>query len=142
MIETVFQSAVMIAAGQGQVRVWGRFDHGEASFGTGHLLTIAGIAAILIVIAVARHHLAKRAKRTFSSDNPTRLFRELCAAHGLKRSKRRFLQQLAAAHGITNPAALFVEPQHFELKSLPAELKISPGELRRLRQKLFDGRRN
>jgi hypothetical protein len=137
MTQDMHQVAVIVATGQDGVRVWGRFDHGTASFGKGHVLAIGCAIAILLLIAVARRQRARLAARTFTSDSASRLFRELCAAHGLKRPTRRLLQQLAAAHGITNPALLFVEPQHFDLKSLPAETRISPTELRKLRQKLF-----
>jgi hypothetical protein len=136
MLETI-QYVVLVAVDEDAFRVWGRFDHGKSSFGTGHLLAIVGITAFLLLAAMVWRILARRSARTFTSDNSTRLFRELCAAHGLKRSARRLLQHLATARGLSNTSLLFAEPQHFESKNLPPQLKCSAAELRHLRDKLF-----
>jgi hypothetical protein len=132
-----FQSAVLLAVDEEAYRVWGRFDHGKTTFGTGHLVTIVGITALLVLAVMVWRIIARRSARTFKSDSPTRLFRELCAAHGLKRSDRRLLQQLATSRRVMNAETLFVEPQHFETKNLPPELKPSVAALRQLRVHLF-----
>lgn len=126
----------LLSTRQEDFRVWGRFDHGKSN-GTEELIVLAGVTALLLLIAVASRVYLQRSRRTFASDNSSRLFRELAAAHGLNRAGRRLLHRLAVARGVANPTLLFVEPQHFEAQSLPEELKDSAAELRRLRAKLF-----
>jgi hypothetical protein len=137
MIHGILHGALLLAVDEEAFRVWGRFDHGKSSFGTTHFLVLIGIVAFLMLTAIVSRVLARRTAQTFTSDNPARLFRDLCAAHGLKRSARRLLQQLAAARGVPDCARLFAEPQHFEVKGLPPELKASAAELKRLQQTLF-----
>jgi hypothetical protein len=137
MIHGIPQCAALLAVDEEAFRVWGRFDHGKSSFGTTHLLVLIGIVALLMLAAIVSRVLVRRAANTFTSDSTVRLFRDMCAAHGLKRSARRLLQQLATARGMTDCARLFVEPQLFEVKGLPPELKASAAELKRLQQTLF-----
>jgi hypothetical protein len=40
---------------------------------------------------------------------------------------------------MTNPAALFVEPNVFDAATLPANMKQAAEELRKLRRELFSG---
>jgi hypothetical protein len=126
----------MLRTRQEDFRVWGRFDHGKSS-GTEELIVLAGLTALLLLLAMASRIYLQRSRRTFAFDNSSRLFRELAAAHGFNRAGRRLLHRLAAARGVANPTLLFIEPQHFDAQSLPAELKDSAAELRRLRAKLF-----
>jgi hypothetical protein len=127
----------MLSTRQEDFRVWGRFDHGKSN-GTEELIVLAGITALLLLIAMASRIYLHRSQRTFASDNSARLFRELASAHGLNRAARRLLHRLALARGVANPALLFVEPQHFESQGLPAEMQDSAAELRQLRAKLFN----
>jgi hypothetical protein len=137
MIQTFLHGTALLAVDEEAFRVWGRFDHGKSSFGTTHVLVIVGIVALLVVAAIVSRVLARRAARTFTSDNQARQFRDLCAAHGLRRSARQLLQQLAVARGVPSADRLFIEPHHFEVKTLPPELKVSAAELKRLQQTLF-----
>jgi hypothetical protein len=119
-------------------RVWGRFDNDRSGVSNGNVLIIIGvIALLLLIVGVVRSVAARRSTKTYSSDNPAKLFRELCASHGLKSANRRLLKRLAEACGVTNSAMLFLEPQHFETQSLPPDLKSSATELRQLRETLF-----
>jgi hypothetical protein len=127
----------LLAVDEEAYRVWGRFDHGEATFGATHWLILSGVIAMLVLAATVSRIRARQVGRTFTSENPARLFRDLCAAHGLRRSERRLLQQLATARGVTNAAMLFLEPRYFDMKNLPAELKESAAELKSLRYQLF-----
>jgi hypothetical protein len=133
----LLQGMIVLAVDQDAFRVWGRFDHGKASDGAGQLMMIAGIAALLLLIAMVWRLFGTRSTKTYETSSPVRLFRELCAAHRLKRSERRLLRHLSTARALNNPAMLFVEPQHFETKNLPPHLKTSAAELRALRAKLF-----
>jgi hypothetical protein len=137
MIHGVLQHTAVLAVDEEAFRVWGRFDHGKATFGTTHLLIIVGIVVVLMLTTIVFRIRARRAARTFTPENPARLFREFCAAHGLKRSSRRLLQQLATARGLPNAMTLFIEPQHFDTKNLPPELAESAAELQYLRLQLF-----
>jgi hypothetical protein len=137
MIQQTLQAATLLAVDEDAFRVWGRFDHEKPEFGAGHLMTLAGITALLLLAAMVWRICRRRSTTTFATDSPWQLFRELCAAHGLNRHSRRLLRQLAAARGLASAATLFVEPRHFETKNLPAELKPSTAELTELRAKLF-----
>jgi hypothetical protein len=127
----------LFAARQDSFRVWGRFDHGRPGDGVNEMLTIVGGLVLLLGAWLVWRRLTGHASRYFTSDSSGQLFRELCAAHGLKFTNRRLLKRLAASRGLKNPAMLFIEPQHFEAKNLPEKLKLSAGELQRLRVQLF-----
>jgi hypothetical protein len=130
-------SLVLLASREELHRVWGRFDHERPGLSTNQLIVIVAMIVFASITAVLWTVLKSRASRTFSSDSPTSLFRELCAAHGIKRTDRRLLRKLAEFRGITNPAILFVEPQCFETQHLRSELQASAKELRMLNEKLF-----
>ena len=119
-------------------RVWGRFDHQRPSFDWGQTLLIAGGIVLAIIAVFVWHRVTGQSCKDFSVHSPARLFRELSRAHGLRLSNRRLLKRLAEARGLANPAVLFVEPKHFDVKTLPAELKPSAGELQQIRNHLFD----
>jgi hypothetical protein len=130
-------SLVLMASREELHRVWGRFDHERPGISTNQLIVIVAIVVFASVAAILWRVLKRRASRTFSSDSPSSLFRELCAAHGIKRTDRRLLRKLAESRGITNPAILFVEPQCFESQQLPSDLQASARELRALNETLF-----
>jgi hypothetical protein len=127
----------LLAARVDTHRVWGRFDHEEPGFSTNHLVVLVGIVLVLGIIAVVKRILERRATRTFTSDSSTKLFHELCAAHGLRRAARKLLKRLAEARGLKNAATLFVEPQYFDAGTLPMEWQSHASELRRLSLRLF-----
>ena len=138
MTNCVLQWLILLAARQDMHRVWGRFDHGRPGFDASYLIIAVALVALVIVAAWSWRRDASRSTKGFSSNSASRLFRELCAAHGLKLASRRLLKRLAESRRLTNPATLFVEPQHFDTKNLPAELKSSANELRQIRNQLFD----
>jgi hypothetical protein len=137
MMHPVVSISIRVAARMDDHRVWGRFDHEKPGFGTNQLLWLLGIVLLLFITAVLKQAIKRRASRTFTSDSSSKLFRELCAAHGLRRTARNLLKRLAAARGLKNAASLFVEPQHFEETTLPIELRPSMLELGRLKKRLF-----
>jgi hypothetical protein len=120
-----------------QEMLWGRFGDASAGTNTNHLMTIMGCTALALLLCMGWRLINEREARTFSSNSPARLFRELCAAHKLQRSSRRLLKRLAEARGLTSPAILFVEPEHFDEATLPANLSASAGDLRQLSERLF-----
>jgi hypothetical protein len=129
---------ILLASQEEMHRVWGRFDNERPGITASQWIIVIGVVAIALLAGMVWQVARRRTTRTFSSDSSAKLFRELCAAHALRRASRRLLKRLAEARGLTNPAMLFVEPQHFEAKSLPAELKSSAKELRQISEMLFD----
>ena len=117
--------------------VWGRFDHERPVFDITYLWIILGILALLIGATVVAYWSSQRGKSDYDTDSHTSLFRELCRAHQLSFASRRLLKRLAAARGITEPARLFLEPNHFEAAHLPDDLQYRAREISRLRDRLF-----
>lgn len=138
MINDSVLNLLLLASRQESVTVWGRFDHHRGpAFGTVELVLLGGVT-LLLTCTLAWQLITRRPQREFRFNSPTRLFTELCRAHRLDRTNRRLLKQLAAERGLKNAALLFVEPEHFDLTNLPADLKSSAAELRHLKHKLFD----
>lgn len=82
-------------------------------------------------------YLKRRNDMTERCDDPQKLFRELCLAHGLDRSSRRLLAQLAAAWNFSQPAQVFLTPAAFDPSRVPAALRGYAEELKQLRARLF-----
>ncbi len=99
---------------------------------------ILATVTLLVIITVIWQTISRRRRRDFDYDSPPRLFSDLCRAHRLNWSNRRLLKQLAVARGLKSPAALFVEPEYFDMTNVPSALKGSVAELRSLRRQLFD----
>ncbi len=118
--------------------IWGRFDNQRPSFGTHEIIMVVAVVALLLIATLIWQLFTRRRQRDFSRNSTLRLFGELCRAHRLDRPSRRLLKRLAAARGLKNSTELFVEPEHFDMTSLPPALKTSASELRQLRHKLFD----
>ncbi|MCI0333328.1 MAG: hypothetical protein L0228_08915 [Planctomycetes bacterium] len=137
MTQISLTSLILLATREEMHRVWGRFDHERPGITANQWLIVVGVIACLLLTTLIYRVASRRSSRTFSSDSPAKLFRELCAAHGLNLYSRRLLKRLAQARGLTSPALLFVEPQHFDTHNFPAELKSSATELRQLRERLF-----
>jgi hypothetical protein len=137
MTSFAYFGLTLLAAREELHRVWGRFDHEQPGINPNHLIFIAAVILMAIVAGVIWRTVKRRAARTFASDSTGKLFRELCAAHGIGRAGRRLLKELAAASGDVDPATLFVEPRYFEAQNLPRALKASAKELRLLDETLF-----
>ena len=127
----------LLATREEMHRVWGRFDNERPGISADQIAI--GILTIAIVVAamIAWQLRKRRSARTFSTDSSAKLFRDLCAAHGINRSSRRLLQQLAEAQKVADPASLFVEPRYFDSRTIPVELRASSNELQRLCETLF-----
>jgi hypothetical protein len=138
MIDGITNWFCLLAARPDSARVWGRFDHQRPTFGSTGWMIVAGLVALLAAVALLSNWLSKRRQRDFWYDSSSRLFRDLCRAHRLNLANRRLMQKLASARGVDNAAALFVEPNYFDFKSLPETLKSSDGELLHLRHELFE----
>jgi hypothetical protein len=137
MTQFIHHGLILLAAREEMHRVWGRFDHERPGINPNHLIVVATVILMAVVAAVTWRMLKRRAAKTFSSDNSAKLFRELCAAHGIRRGDRRLLKELAAASGNVDPATLFVEPRYFEPRNLPHDMKASEKKLRLLEEMLF-----
>jgi hypothetical protein len=129
---------LLFASRQEMHRVWGRFDNERPGISSSQWMILIGVVVLVLLAGMVWRIAKQRSARTFSSDSCAKLFRELCAAHGFRRASRRLLKRLAEARGVSNPAMLFIEPQHFDATSLPVELKSSSKELRQIGEMLFD----
>ena len=98
---------------------------------------VLAAATLLVIATVIWQTVSRRRRRDFHYDSPPALFADLCRAHKLSWSNRRLLKQLAAARGLKCQAALFVEPEHFDMTNVPKSLKQHANEVRQLRQTLF-----
>ncbi|MBX7073789.1 MAG: hypothetical protein K1X71_11635 [Pirellulales bacterium] len=66
------------------------------------------------------------------------LFLALCQLHGLGAPQRRVLQELARQGDLNEPAHLFLAPERFDARQLPADFAARHGaELRALQARLF-----
>ena len=127
----------LIAKHQESAGVWGRFDHQRADVGKIELILLIAVT-LLLAGTLIWQRISRRHQREFVCNSTSRLFSELCRAHRLDRSNRRLLKQLATALGLKYAALLFVEPEGFDMTSLPPALKSSASEIRQLRHRLFD----
>src|SRR5438132_1508487 len=138
MIRSAVISLQLLAMHQEPAGVWGRFDDQRAKFATHELLILGGVTLLVLCAFIWQLALRRRHQRDFWFNSASRLFGELCRAHRLGRSNRRLLKQLAVARGLESASVLFVEPEHFDLTSLPPELKASASGLRQLRHTLSE----
>jgi hypothetical protein len=127
---------IQLLAAQDYSDEWGRLAR-LFSFVSYEVLILASVT-LLVIVTIVWQTISRRRRRDFAYDSPPRLFADLCRAHKLNWSNRRLLKQLAAARGLKCPAALFVEPDYFDMTNVPPGLKPSAAELRQLRHKLFD----
>jgi hypothetical protein len=96
------------------------------------------VAAVLAGGSIALYRwLKNRNDFAQACDDPKKLFRELCAAHGLDRASQRLLARLAHVWQYPQPAQVFVTPTAFEPERLPAAMQRKAAELKRLRELLF-----
>ena len=72
-------------------------------------LATGAVALVLLVAMIALRWLSAQQHR--SVNDPRRLVRQLCQAHGFRRSQERLLLKAARALAIAQPARLFIEPQ-------------------------------
>jgi hypothetical protein len=95
-------------------------------------------AAIIAGVGFSLYRWIKRRNdMSEPCDDPPKLFRELCAAHGLDRASRHLLMRLSNAWGFAQPAQVFLAPHAFDIERLPPPLKKKAAELKRLRERLF-----
>ncbi len=105
---------------------------------TGLVIAIAVVCAFFVAVwFLARVVLRSEPRK--APNNPARLFRQLCKAHGLDSASRRLLQQLATSQGLATSAALFVGPERFAPERLGPEWQSQADALKRLRDRLFGG---
>jgi hypothetical protein len=130
------QNGGYLLATQNYSREWERL--GRLLNGGPYELLILAAVTLIVIVTIAWQTISRRRGHDFEYDRPSRLFAELCRAHKLNWSHRRLLKHLAAARGLKCPAALFVEPEYFDISNVPASLKSSVSELRQLRHRIFD----
>jgi hypothetical protein len=129
---------LLLAVSPDDFRVWGRFDDQRAGFGATEITIIVSATVLFLIVAISSYWRSRRQRQVFWHDSSSLLFRELCRAHRLNLVSKRLLKRLASAREVESAADLFVEPEYFESANLPAALKSSAEDLRRLRHKLFD----
>ncbi|HVX61152.1 MAG TPA: hypothetical protein VHC19_11135 [Pirellulales bacterium] len=99
---------------------------------TGVLFLVSFAALVWLLARVAR-----RNDKRGSYNNPRALFRALCKLHRLDRTQRKLLLRLAQARQLEQPAALFLEPLHFETADLPQPWQAQAESLEILHRALF-----
>jgi hypothetical protein len=107
---------------------------------SGEAWTVLGLTALLVVGILLWRLVASRSGDRIPSNSPRRLFRELCRAHGLDMARRRLLKRLAAARGELSPAVLFVQPECFDVDSLPHDWRDAASDIAELGERLFGSR--
>jgi len=100
----------------------------------GSLVLIGVVLAAALCSWLALRWLQYERKNRHS---PWRLFRELCAAHGLNPGERSLLKRLASDRQLPHPAALFVDPSLWNWQELGSEWQQHAERLRGLRERLF-----
>jgi hypothetical protein len=93
-----------------------------------------GLAALVGLLV---HFWRQHNDMSLRCDNPRKLFRELCQAHGLDAQQRRLLLEVAEAACPYQPALVFLQPQSFAAERLPPALAERAAELTSLRERLF-----
>ncbi len=135
MTGTPWSWAYQLAAADSFTHMGQRFQRHHSSWQVSHLLLLL----FLILAAVIGAWLLSRyvRRRSGECNCPRALFAQLCHAHGLGWSARRLLSQLAGARGLSDPAQLFVEPQHFGADHVDGVLRPRKTELIVLRDTIF-----
>jgi hypothetical protein len=103
------------------------------------ILPYAAAIALLILGTMAYSRYKRWSDLTERCDDPHKLFRELSMAHQLDRPSRRLLLHLAEAGHFAQPAQIFLSPAAFEPSRLPQALRTRAEDVRRLRERLFQG---
>ena len=97
------------------------------------LLVLFGMVVVFWFLS----RLKDRQESSRRVNNPRKLFRELCKAHGLKFFQRRLLKQVARWQRLARPAKLFLEPERLEPRNLSPRLRARQDELAVIGKKLF-----
>jgi hypothetical protein len=109
---------------------------GDWQFGWDKVAEVAaGALAIIFVAWLVMRIIAVRKRR--NSNSPWRLFKELCAAHGLSNRERQLVTRMAQKSRLDQPAALFVEIAWWDAERLGPTWTRHLPELDRLRKRLF-----
>lgn len=98
-----------------------------------YLVAALAIATTVTALIAYRRHY-DFARRT---NDPPRLFRELCAIHQLNRTHRTLLWRLAESLEYAQPAQVFLTPSAFQPANLPATLQKHAATFAMLRERLF-----
>jgi hypothetical protein len=106
------------------------FDVNDALLG---LLLLALVVAAILLLG----RFAARQDRSRTCNNPRKLFRSLCRAHGLDRASRKLLRRLARWQGLAQPARLFLEAERFDEANVSLELLSQLPQLHAMRDRLF-----
>jgi hypothetical protein len=111
---------------------------GDTHF-TEMLCIMAAIVAVGVVLLLFERFVRNRHNRA-TYNSPNELFRELCRVHRLDRSSRRLMKRLAAERGLASPSFLFVEPEAFNLATLPATWEDYAEQVKQIHHQLFEAR--
>jgi hypothetical protein len=126
-----YRAAAVTAQDDWFQRVWLRSNSDPRSV----LAMCALLAAVIVGVWIAsRFFQVRERQRTHC---PRALFRELCHAHGLSSNERNLLLRLASQQDAYNPAAVFLEPQNFDIDHLPPAAVGDAEAVKRLWQQLF-----
>lgn len=88
-------------------------DFGPNSFRTNLYYIVFFMILAAVVGALIYYDVHYRRRFQSAYEDPDLLFKELCKAHELTRSERRFLRNFADRLDLDDPLPLFIEPNHF-----------------------------
>lgn len=124
-----------------QIQNWRRLGDGLRNSRTRidpiDLLPYAVIAASLGGGIAAFAAWRRRNDFTRRTDDPQKLFREMCVIHELDRGSQQLLRQLAKELELRQPAQVFLTPSAFQKPGLPEALHSKADDYASLRQRLF-----
>lgn len=116
----------------------------EKTFQQGGAHQISTVQIVLwCVVAASLGLLLWRVARAMAEDegrrydSTNRLFRDLCRLHQLDWPSHRLLRSLARAHDLDPPTRLFIEPNWFNERDLPAPLHRFRTRLAEIKYQLF-----
>lgn len=115
-----------------------RFSGKHAQFTVEDLWSLGAVVLAGVALVWLLHWIYRRQQARRLSCEPRHLFADLCRAHRLSKSDRKWLMALAEQHDLASPADVFVRRDLFDLGHSPDDAPPR-SLLLRLEAKLFAG---
>lgn len=113
-------------------------DFGPNSLRTNFYFVIFFFFLAVVVGSLVYYDIHYRQRFRSSFEDPGLLFHELCEAHELTRSEKRFLKNFADRLDLDDPLPLFVEPEHFSSALKNKHFDADRSTIAYFLEKLFD----
>jgi hypothetical protein len=98
-------------------------------------LGVGAIALALLAAMIVSSLISASARR--ETNNPRRLFYDLCEAHGFARRQQRALISAASTLGVWQPARFFLEPALLRMAARHPKLSARHNDLAEIASELF-----